>query len=184
MIKLTATALIHSISPVIEIPSKTGGNPFQKRELILDDSYTDRDGTPRPNFVSIEFTGERMAILDQYAPGMKVSVEACVNGRESNGRIFNSIRGLSVQPYQPAQAYPQQPAPGYAQQLFPQQPAYPQQQAYPQQNYPQQAPAQSGHVQHAAPGGYPRQGSQQTATQRWPQSQPQSPGVADLPWNT
>lgn len=94
-----------------------------------------------------------------------VTVDAYVNGREYQGRYFNSIKGMGIVPYQasstvgqrPAQpapgSYPQQPtypqAPGAYQQGgypqapggYPQQPAYPQQAAYPQQGSYAQPPA-------------------------------------------
>lgn len=141
---------------------------FQKRELILNDSW-ERNGETHENYVSIEFTGEKMAMLDTIMPGQRVTVEACVNGREYQGRYYTSIRGLSVAPYQPQQQpapqqqYPPQPsAPGYAPQQPYQQapgyapaPAYPQQAQYPQQY--QQAPQQA----------YPPQGG---------------PAAADLPF--
>ena len=141
MIKLTATGPIRSISPVIEIPLKTGGTPFQKRELVIDDTWVDHNGNAHPNFVLIEFTGDNMQQLDNFAPGHYVTVNAYVNGREHNGRVFNTIKGQSVAPYQPQQQ------PAYSQQPYPQQPTYPQQPPYPNQggyapSYPQQqAPA-------------------------------------------
>lgn len=168
MIKLTATALVHYVSPVIQVSAN-----FSKRELILDDSW-EKNGEPHHNFVSIEFGGYAMTQLDNIHPGHRVTVEAYVSGREWNNKIINSIRGRSVTPVQ-TQAYPQQPsypqAPAYPQQApapapmptFGQapQPTYPQQPAYPQ------APA-------PAPAPQPTQAYQR----------PQTPGVADLPWNT
>lgn len=165
MIKLTATALIHYISPVIEIPPRTaGGQGFTKRELVLDDSWT-KDGTTHQSFVLIEFSGEKMTQLDNFTPGQRVTVEAYVSGREYQGKYFNTIKGQSVTLYQTQQAgnntgqyppppaapgvYPQQPAypavPGYPQGGYPlggypQQPAYPQQPQYPQQSGYVQAP--------------------------------------------
>lgn len=150
MIKVTATALAHSVSPVMQV----GQGNFQKRELILNDSW-ESNGEVHDNFVLVEFTGDRMAQLDTIMPGQRVTVEACVNGREYQGRYYTSLRGLSVAPYQPqpqqapSKMYPQQPAaPGYAPQQQYQQapgyqaaPAYTQQPAYPQQQY-QQAPQQ------------------------------------------
>lgn len=146
MIKLTATAIIHYISPVLQVSDN-----FQKRELILDDSWV-KDGKTYPNYVLIEFTGDKMAMLDSFAPGQRVTVEAYVNGREYEGRYFNSIKGMGIVPYQapstvgqrPAQpapgSYPQQPAYPQAPKAYPQAPGgYPQQPAYPQQApYPQQ----------------------------------------------
>ena len=154
MIKLTATAIVHYISPVIEIPSKTpGGQGFTKRELVLDDSWT-KDGVTHPNFVTIEFSGDKMFQLDNFTQGQRVTVEAYVNGREHQGRYFNSIKGQSVTLYVAQQTgsnagqhvaaapggYPQQPA-------YPPQPAYPQQPAYPPQ------------PQYAQHGGYAQQGA-------------------------
>lgn len=162
MIKLTATALIHSISPVIQVSEN-----FQKRELILNDSW-ERDGQQHPNFVLIEFTGDKMAQLDSFAPGQRVTVEAFINGREYQGRYYNSIRGQSVAHYQPQQSpssVGQHPAAAPA--SYPQTaPAYPQAASA----YPQTAPA----APQAAPA-YPQQGNpygQQSA----------APGVADLPF--
>lgn len=113
MIKLTATALVHSVSPVLQVNSS-----FQKRELVLNDSW-ERDGEVHDNFVLIEFVGDKMPMLDTIAPGQRVTVEAFVNGREYQGRYFTTLRGLSVAPYQqaPQQAAPPQQAPqpqGYA----------------------------------------------------------------------
>lgn len=156
MIKLTATATIRSISPVIEIAPKNGGQPFYRRELILDDTWT-KDGNTYPNYVLIEFTGDKMAMLDYYTPGQRVTVEAFINGREYQGKVFNSIKGLSIAPYQaqaattnvPQQStYPQAPG-GYPQAAYPPQGGYPQQPANQQATYPNQAayPSQGGYAQ-------------------------------------
>ncbi|MCM1075778.1 MAG: DUF3127 domain-containing protein, partial [Bacteroides sp.] len=172
MIKLTATALIHSISPVIQMSAN-----FSKRELILDDSW-EKNGEVHPNFVLIEFSGDAMAQLDAFYPGQRVTVEAFVNGREWNNRIINSIRGRSVTPVQ-APAYPQQTA------AYPQQPAYPQAPGYPQAA-PQPAPM-PGYSAPAPQSSYPQQPSYPQAPAPAPAPQPtqayqrpQSPGVADL----
>lgn len=176
MVKFQATALVHSISPVIQVSER-----FQKRELILDDSW-EKDGNRYSNFVLVEFTGDKMAQLDYYAPGQRVDVEGLINGREYNGRIYNTVKGQTIAPHQaqgqyaapaPAPApipggYPQQsqypqaaPIPGYASQ--PAAPAYPQQPQY--SPAPAPAPATT-----AAP---PAQ---------QPYGQHHSPGVADLPF--
>lgn len=157
MIKLKATALVRSISPVIEIPSRSGGQPFQKRELVLDDSWT-KDGKTYESFVVIEFSGDKMAQLDAFGPGQRVNVEAYVTGREYQGKVFNTLKGSTVELYQTQQAatsagqYPQAPG-GYPQQpQYPQAPGYPQQGAYPPGGYPPQ-PA------YPPQGGYPQQGA-------------------------
>lgn len=136
MIKFQATnVLVHSVSPVIEIGSKSGGQPFFKRELIINDSW-DKDGKHYPNFISIEFTGDKMTQLDSIYPGMRVNVEALLSGREYNNKIYNSIRGQTVTPYQAQQ--PSAPAPAPMPGAYPPQPvptpAYPQQ---PQQYAPE-----------------------------------------------
>lgn len=153
MINLTATARIHYISPVMQVTET-----FQKRDLILDDSWG-KDGKTYPSYVLIEFTGDKIAQLDSFMPGQIVTVEAFVTGREYQGKYYNSIRGKSVAPYQPqTQGYGnkqavQAPAPGYAQHgayhpaqgyhptPYPQQPQYPGQGGYAQQPVYQQAPA-------------------------------------------
>lgn len=166
MITLTATGSIYSISPVIDIPSKSGGNSFQKRELVIDDTWTDRENVVHPNYVVIEFTGDKMPILDQFVPGQRVTVEAYINGREYNGKIFNTIKGRSVALYQ-QQGYtsqPQQvssnpvlqsaPAPSYG--TYAPQPSYPQQPAYPQPApFPGQYPTNSRAPQDLGPEGLP-----------------------------
>lgn len=181
MIKLQMTggAIIYSISPVQEIPSKNGGAPFQKRELILDDTWADRDGVVHPNYVLVEFSGDKMGLLDNFQPGQRVVVNACINGREHNGRVFTSIKGLGISAYQPQQGYTQQPQQGYAQQ--PQQPAYTQQSYHQQPGYAQQPayPQQPSYPQPAAPPTAPFPG-QNTAGA----SAPQSLGVGGLPFET
>lgn len=99
MIKFTAISIIHAISPVINVTER-----FQKRELVLDESWT-RDGEKHTNYVQIEFSGDKMAELDGLMPGQRVTVEAIIAGREYNGKIFNSLRGQSCKIYAP----PQQP---------------------------------------------------------------------------
>ena len=194
MIKLTATGPIHSISPVIEIPSKTGGTPFLKRELVIDDTWVDHNGNAHPNFVLIEFTGDNMQQLGNFAPGHYVTVNAYVNGREHNGRVFNTIKGQSVAPYQPQQQptqaaqyaapQPQHPQQPYAQgAAYPQQgQAYPQQPAYSQQPYPQQ-PTYPQQPSYPNQGGYAPSYPQQQAPGPVPVAQQGgNPGVDDLPF--
>lgn len=165
MIKVKATAVIHYISPVIDIPSKNGSQPFQKRELVLNDSW-ERDGKQYPNFVVMEFSGDKISQLDNFMPGHRVTVEAFINGRENNGRFYNTIRGQSIVHYQPQPAigYPVAqgyvPAPGYT----------------PTQGYA--APSGYGSSPMPAPP-YPAQ--QMHVPPTLPQSS-KTPGVDDLPF--
>lgn len=178
MIKFSATnVLVHSVTPVIEIESRSGGQPFYKRELIIDDSW-DKDGKHYSNFVSIEFTGDKLNQLDTIYPGLRVNVEGMLSGREYNNRIFNSVRGLSVTPYQAQQQYAPAPMPGgYA----------------PQPQYQQAAPMPGGYPPQPAAPAYSQQGRQYApspapatapvaAPAQQPYSQPSSPGVNDLPF--
>lgn len=176
MIKFSATnALVHAVTPVMEIESKTGGQPFCKRELIINDSW-EKDGQQYSNFVSIEFTSDKMSQLDSIFPGQRVDVSGSLIGREYNGKIYNTVRGRLVTPHQAQQQYavtaPAAPMPGY-----PQQPQYPQQPAY------QAAPMPGGYPHQPA---YPQQAQQYAQAQPSPQQpyggHPSSPGVADLPF--
>lgn len=182
MIKLQISggAIIYSISQVQEIPSKNGGNPYRKRELIIDDSWTDRDGILHPNFVAVDFSGDKMSLLDNFRPGQRVNVDACVNGREYNGRMFTSIKGLGITPYQAQsqQGYTQQSLQGYAPQPQPSypQPGYPPQPSYPQPGYP----PQQSYPQPAAPQAAPFPGQAPTATH----GANQDLGVGGLPFKT
>ena len=153
MIKIETIKRISSISGIIEIPSKNGGQPYVKRQLVLDDT-TEKDGNVYPNCICIEFTGDRMAQLDNFITNQLVKVEAFVSGREYNGSYFHNFRGLSIAPYTPQQ--PQGPQ-GYAQ-TAPQGYAQPPQQSYPPQGYAQ---PQSPYGQ-AAPQGYAQAPAQQT----------------------
>jgi hypothetical protein len=145
MIKLTAVGSIYKISPVIRV-----NDNFQKREIVIDDSWIDKEQNVRQNLICIEFTGERMAILDTLAPGQRISVETTVHGREYQGKYYNTLRGLTATPLQQAQQ-PQQPA-----QTAPQQQGYAQQ-PYQQAAYPPQQPAYQQPYQPAQPM-YPPQG--------------------------
>ena len=139
MVKFQATANVRFISAVIEVPSKNGGQPFQKRELILDDSW-EKDGKRYDNFIVIEFSGEKMQLLDQFWQGQRVTVDCILCGREYNGKIFNTVRGQGITPEQQQhQCSDYAPIPGpYPQRQMPQ--GYPQQPptpAYQRQNYAQ-----------------------------------------------
>lgn len=175
MIKFSATnALVHSVSPVIQVTDN-----FQKRELILDDSW-DKDGKHYSSFVSVEFTGDKMDQLDGIYPGQRVNVEGLLSGREYNNRIYNSVRGQSVTPYLPQQQCQAAPMPG----------GYNQQQQYQAAPGYQAAPMPGGYPQQTAAPAYPQQPQQYapapaTAPVAAPAQQPygrQSPGVADLPF--
>lgn len=173
MIKLTATALVHSVSPVMQV----GQSSFQKRELILNDSW-EREGELHDNFVLVEFTGDKMPMLDAIMPGQRVTVEAFVNGREYQGRYYTSLRGMSVAPYQPQ---PQQaPQQQYQQPAAPVAQQYPQQQTYQQPPYQQAQYPQPQAAPAYPPASYPQQQPYQQAPQ--PGYNAGAPTAANLPF--
>lgn len=107
---MSAKAII--IGKVLEVrPVETVGEKgFQKRVLVIDDSRKFQDGSERQNLVPVEFTGERMAQLDNFQQGMLVQVEGFVEGRQWNDRIFVNLRGWTIMPYQSPNVQPKAPA--------------------------------------------------------------------------
>ena len=96
MIKGSATSVICFISPVQQITEN-----FAKRDVVLNDSWVGQDGTTHENYVNIEFTGERMKMLDLYEVGNMVVIEFHVTGRKvQNGKVYNTLRGLNITTYQ------------------------------------------------------------------------------------
>ena len=146
MIKISATGRLHFVSPVITV----GEKGFQKRELVLDDSYM-KDGMTYPNFVSFDFTGERMAMLDQFQPGQLVTVEGFLKGnyitdKQGNQRVMHNLKGMSVAPYQRPQQTAPQPPQNYGQPQQPRQNYGGPQQSYQQPTQTYQPQAQYGHM--------------------------------------
>ena len=100
----TIKAKVHLVGELKTIPSKNGGEPFKKRELVLDasrfDPYTgEKSGD---NFVVIEFSNKRCEELDKVSKGDLVSVSFVLQGREYTDqntgtvRYFTSIVGVSI----------------------------------------------------------------------------------------
>lgn len=101
------TGRLVSIGQTQQIPSKTGGNAFTKREFLLDartfDPYT---GQPSEyeNLLPLELTGERCADLDRYSAGDVVTVSFALQGRQwtaQDGQLrrMASIRCYKIEPY-------------------------------------------------------------------------------------
>lgn len=123
------TGRLTEIGQTVQIPSKNGGQPFTKREFLLDartyDPYT---GQPSEyeNILPLELTGERCADLDRFRTGDTVTVSFALQGRswtnqDGQLRRMVSIRCYKMEPYgsqqQPqAQTRPApHPAPDYGQ---------------------------------------------------------------------
>ena len=110
------TGRIVSIGQTVQIPPKNGGEPFLKRELLLDartyDPYT---GQPSEyaNILPLEFGGDKCRELDRYQPGDAVTIHFALQGREwtnqdGQTKRMASIRCYKIEPYGNAS---RQPAP-------------------------------------------------------------------------
>ena len=122
----------------VQIPSKNGGNPFLKREFLLDatphDMWTgERSGYE--NIVPLEVSGDKCAELDKFRVGDVITVSFVLQGREWTNQDGQVKRMVSVRCYKlEARKTVQQ-----------QQTVQPVQQAAPQPTYqapPQQFPPQ------------------------------------------
>lgn len=107
----TITGKIKHIGQVQEIPSKNGGNPFIKRELVIDstrfDPYTgERDKFE--NYPMFEFCGDKCAELDNFNINDIVTVSFDLQGRswvdsEGKTKYITSIRGYKIEARQSVQ---------------------------------------------------------------------------------
>lgn len=119
-----------------EIPSKNGGNPFVKREFLLDatthDPYTG-ERSQYENILPLEVSGDKCAELDQFRTGDVITVSFALQGREwtnQDGQVKRmvSIRCYKLEARRPVQQVAQavqpvqptvQPAPQPTYQQFP-----------------------------------------------------------------
>src|SRR5262245_41565021 len=76
MAQVTITGSIKSIGKTQDVSAT-----FKKRELVIIEGVGQR-----PAQIPIEFTQDRVGLLDSFAPGDQVTVTAFVNGREWTGR--------------------------------------------------------------------------------------------------
>lgn len=81
-------------------PEQQVSATFKKRELVVttDEQY--------PQHIMIEFTQDKTALLDAYAPGEQVKVSINLRGREwvnpqGETKYFNSIQGWRIEKLQP-----------------------------------------------------------------------------------
>lgn len=108
-----------------EIPSKNGGNPFVKREFLLDatthDPYTG-ERSQYENILPLEVSGDKCAELDQFLVGDVITVSFALQGREWTNQDGQVKRMVSIRCYKlearrpihqsaPAQQSPIQPGP-------------------------------------------------------------------------
>lgn len=122
---------IDRIGETVQIPSKTGGEPFLKREVTLCvqrfDSITGEQ-IGSDNFPTVEFTGGKCAELDTYKVGQVVIISFDVQGRkwqnaDGEMKYFTSIRGYRIESRERGkQADPQQAVLNAVPDTAPQQP--------------------------------------------------------------
>lgn len=131
----TITGKIHQIGQTVSIPSKNGGQPFLKREIVIDatrfDPYTGERGYD--NYPAFEFGGEKCKDLDGYQVGQVVTISFDLQGgyyKDSTGveKNFTRVRGYKIearavatpqpQPQQQPQAAPQQQPQAYQQPMY------------------------------------------------------------------
>lgn len=97
---------VHTIGQTQTIASKNGGQPFTKREIILDatrfDGLTGERGID--NFPAFEFGGERCAELDKFKQGDVVEVSFDLQGsfytKDGVEKNMTRIRGYKIEHYQ------------------------------------------------------------------------------------
>lgn len=125
----TITGRLAAIGQTVQIPSKTGGSPFLKREFLLDATTYDQwtgERSQYENIVPLEVSGEKCAELDNFNVGDIITVSFALQGREWTNQDGQTKRMVSIRCYkierrnQPGQvAVPQQavhqpqPAPQY-----------------------------------------------------------------------
>lgn len=96
------TGRLTEIGQTIQIPSKNGGQPFTKRDFLLDartyDPYTG-ELSEYENLLPLELSGERCADLDRYRTGDVVTVSFAMQGRTYTNAAGEMKRILGVRCY-------------------------------------------------------------------------------------
>ena len=97
---------VYSVGQTQQIASKNGGQPFLKREIVLDatryDGLTGERGYD--NFPMFEFSGEKCAELDAFKLGDVVEVSFELQGsfykdKDNVERNFTRVRAYKIEPY-------------------------------------------------------------------------------------
>ena len=115
------TGRLAAIGQTVQIPSKTGGSPFLKREFLLDATTYDQwtgERSQYENIVPLDVSGEKCADLDNLSVGDIITVSFALQGREWTNKDGQTKRMVSIRCYkierrnQPGQvAAPQQATP-------------------------------------------------------------------------
>lgn len=123
------TGQLAAIGQTIQVPSKTGGSPFLKREFLLDATTYDQwtgERSQYENIVPLEVSGDKCAELDNFSVGDIITVSFALQGREWTNQDGQTKRMVSIRCYkierrnQPGQVastqqatHQPQPAPQY-----------------------------------------------------------------------
>lgn len=131
------TGKLELVGETIARTPKNGGQPFYRREFVLDCTrYNPDTGEPWENHPKFDLSGNNCAVIDQFQIGQKVTVDFSLKGAkypdQQTGEIkyfttINAFRiALAEQQQQQSQYQPQtaptgqQPAPQQAQPFPPQ----------------------------------------------------------------
>jgi single-strand DNA-binding protein len=80
------TGKVHKLLPIEQISDK-----FKKRVVVITDP-----NEKYPQFVPVEFTQDRIALLDSVNEGDEVEVAINLRGREHSGKFYSNIEGWKV----------------------------------------------------------------------------------------
>ena len=103
---------IDCIGRTEQIPSKTGGQPFLKREIVIDaSSYNNQTGEKYENHPAIEFNGDRCSLLDNFQKGQRVKIAFELRGnawtrQDGTVKYITSVRGYKIELVQTKQQQP------------------------------------------------------------------------------
>lgn len=96
------TGRMLAIGQTVQIPSKTGGDPFLKREFLLDattyDPYTG-ERSQYENVLPLEVSGDKCAELDHFCIGDVVTVSFALQGRQWQTQDGELKRMTSIRCY-------------------------------------------------------------------------------------
>lgn len=118
------TGRLIEIGQTVQIPSKNGGNPFLKREFLLDatthDPYTG-ERNQYENILPLELSGDKCSELDNYRVGDVLTVSFALQGRSWTNQDGELKRMASIRCYKLEGRKPavQQPVPQPASTSYP-----------------------------------------------------------------
>lgn len=96
------TGRIIEIGQTVQMPSKTGGNSFTKREFLLDattyDPYTG-ERSEYENILPLELSGDKCAELDRHKIDDAVTVSFALQGRSWTNQDGELKRMASIRCY-------------------------------------------------------------------------------------